>query len=196
MLNKAVFFDRDKTIILPNEDNYIYRVGDFYIPDEFTNALKELYDRGFKLFVVTNQGRVAKGYLTERDIERVHEYMNSYFKEHKFHFEEFAYCPHNPMGNVHPYNVVCSCRKPKSGMIKKMIDKHKVDRSKSWMVGDTDRDMIAGAMARLRTILVKTGITQNSENADFVVDDLVVAVKRIIECDGSVELRPREDSNL
>ena len=196
MPNKAVFFDRDKTIIMPNADNYIYRVGDFYILEKFTNALKKLYDSGFKLFVVTNQGRIAKGYMTEEDVKEVHEYINNHFKEREFRFEEFVYCPHNPMGHVHPYNVVCACRKPKNGMIKRIIDKHNIDKSKSWMVGDTERDVVAGNMTNLRTILVRTGITKGSEKADFVVDDLVDAVERIIECSGSDELRPREDSNL
>ena len=193
MYNKAVFFDRDNTLLIPNADNYIYRVGDFYIPDEFTRALKKLYDQGFKLFVVTNQGRVAMGYMTEKDVKGVHEYLNNHFKNHGFHFEEFVYCPHNPMGNVYPYNVVCSCRKPKNGMIKRIVSEHSIDTSESWMVGDTERDMIAGNMSGLKTILVRTGIKQNSENADFVVDDLVDAVEKIIDSD---ESRPREDSNL
>ena len=97
------------------------------------------------------------------------------------------------MGNVYPYNVVCSCRKPKNGMIKRIVSEHSIDTSESWMVGDTERDMIAGNMSGLKTILVRTGIKQNSENADFVVDDLVDAVEKIIDSD---ESRPREDSNL
>ncbi|MGI9554278.1 MAG: D-glycero-alpha-D-manno-heptose-1,7-bisphosphate 7-phosphatase [Thermodesulfobacteriota bacterium] len=183
MPSKAVFFDRDKTIIMPNADNYIYRVGDFYIPEKFTKALKTLYEKGYKLFVVTNQGRVAKGYMTEEDVVDVHNFINDHFKEHGFHFEQFAYCPHNPMGDVYPYNVVCSCRKPKNGMIKELVDEYDIDISKSWMVGDTERDVIAGNMTGLKTILVRTGIRQDSEKADFVVDDLVDAVEKIVEND-------------
>ncbi len=181
MLNKAVFFDRDKTITMPNADNYIYRVGDFYIPEKFTTALKNLYDHGFKLFLVTNQGRVARGCMTEDDVRGVHQHMEKHFKDHGFCFEDFAYCPHNPMGNIYPYNVVCSCRKPKDGMIKKLADKYKVDRSKSWMVGDSERDITAGSMSGLRTILVRTGFAQSSERADFVADDLADAVKKIMD---------------
>lgn len=184
MSEKAVFFDRDKTIILPNSNNYIDRVGDFFIPDEFTSSLKKLYDQGFKLFVVTNQGRVSKGYMTEEDVRGVHEYINNHFKEHGFNFEDFVYCPHNPAGHVYPYNVICLCRKPRNGMFKIIIDRYDIDTSKSWMVGDTERDVIAGYLTGLRTILIRTGITVNSENADFVVDDLVRAVEKIIDSDG------------
>ena len=182
MSNKAVFFDRDNTLIMPNANNYIYRVGDFYIPEAYPDALKKLYDHGFKLFVVTNQGRVAQGFMTEQDVKDVHEYINVHFLEHGFHFEEFVYCPHNPMGHVHPYNVVCTCRKPKNGMIKKMITEHNIEKSKSWMVGDNERDMVAGIMTGLRTILVRTGERQYSEKAEFIVKDLVDAAEKIIEC--------------
>lgn len=197
MMNKAVFFDRDKTITIPVEgDNYIYRVGDFYIPEQFTKALKKLYDHGFKLFLVTNQGRVSRGCMTEDDVKEVHEYMNDYFKSHGFYFEEFSYCPHNPMGTLAPYNVICSCRKPKNGMIKKLINKYNVDRSRSWMVGDSERDVIAGNITYIKTILVRTGSAQRSEIADFVLDDLVSAVEKIVEYDSLDNVRPREDSNL
>ena len=74
MSNKAVFFDRDNTLIMPNANNYIYRVGDFYIPEAYPDALKKLYDHGFKLFVVTNQGRVAQGRaVARRDPDRLAE---------------------------------------------------------------------------------------------------------------------------
>ena len=123
MPDKAVFLDRDKTIILPNGDNYIYRIGDFYIPESYNTALKNLYDSGYKLFVVTNQGRVAKGYLTEQDVHDVHDYLEQLFEDNGFSFDEFIYCPHNPEGHVQPYNSVCSCRKPKTGMIDELIEK-------------------------------------------------------------------------
>ena len=61
MGSRAVFLDRDKTIVLPKGgEKYIYRVEDFYIPDNFVEALKQLVDNDFLLFVITNQGRVAR----------------------------------------------------------------------------------------------------------------------------------------
>ena len=132
---------------------------------------------------MTNQGRVAKGYMTEEDVREVHQHINDQFKEHGFQIEEFAYCPHNPLGEIYPYNVICSCRKPKNGMIKKILGKYDIDSSRSWMVGDTDRDMIAGKMTGLKTILVRTGIISDSDRADFVTDNLVEAVEKIIDFD-------------
>lgn len=181
MPQKAVFLDRDKTIILPHGDNYIYRIGDFYIPDSYNTALKELYDNGFKLYVVTNQGRVAKGYMSEEDVTDLHEHLNEIYNSHGFEVEEFAYCPHNPMGHVDPYNVVCPCRKPKQGMFTYLIEKYDIDIDKSWMVGDTERDIVAGNLCGLRTILLRTGYHIGSEKADFVEDDLAAAANRILK---------------
>ena len=181
MPDKVVFLDRDKTIILPNGDNYIYRIGDFYIPDSYNTALKNLYDSGYKLFVVTNQGRVAKGYMSEEDVVDLHEYLNEIFEGHGFRIEEFAYCPHNPLGHVRPYNVVCSCRKPKQGMFYDLIERYDVDVTKSWMVGDTERDIVAGNLSGLTTIMVRTGFHIGSEKADYVEDDLASAAKRILK---------------
>ncbi len=180
MKNKAVFFDRDKTIILPNNNNYIYRVGDFYIPDEYIEALKNLNESGYMLFVVTNQGRVAKGYLTEQDVHDVHNYLDQFFKENGIEFKEFAYCPHNPDGNVEPYNIVCSCRKPKSEMIEQLIDKYQIDAYCSWMIGDSKKDIIAGNSSGLKTILVETGYFNSFDEADFVEKDISFAAKRIL----------------
>ncbi|NIP29234.1 MAG: HAD-IIIA family hydrolase [Candidatus Dadabacteria bacterium] len=180
MRRKAVFFDRDKTIILPNQDNYIYRVGDFYIPDDYIESLKNLYDNGFMLFVVTNQGRVAKGYLTEDDVNNVHEYLNQHFNSHEFNIQEFIYCPHNPKGHVSPYNIECLCRKPKTGMLEELIDKYNIESHLSWMIGDSVKDILAGRQMGLNTILVKTGYFHQLEEAHHVEDDIVGAVNRIL----------------
>ena len=180
MSKKAVFLDRDKTILIPNGDNYIYRVGDFYIPDNYISALKNLIENNFLLFIITNQGRIAKGYQTEEDVLSVHKFMEEHFKKFGIKFSEFAYCPHNPDGDVYPYNVSCNCRKPKTGLIDDLIEKYDLESYQCWMVGDSKRDIVAGNNAGLSTILVQTGIFSNLEEADFVEIDLEMAVKRIL----------------
>lgn len=181
MKNKAIFFDRDKTLLIPNHDNFIYRVGDFHIPDAFISSLSALNTAEYLLFLVTNQGRVAKGYLSEDDVRGVHKYMEEVLSKKGIGFSEYAYCPHNPVGEVEPYNVVCSCRKPKPGLFKRLIADYKIDVSRSWMVGDTDRDMVAGKSCGLKTILVKTGDYDYADSADYVEDDLTGAVNRILD---------------
>jgi len=178
---RAVFLDRDKTILLPKGgEKYIYRVGDFHIPDNFIKALKKLVDYEFLLFVITNQGGIARGYLTEDDVEELHKCLDSILKENGVHISEYEYCPHNPRGTLHPYNIICECRKPKTGMIDSIRSSYEIDTPNSWMIGDSYIDMVAGKKAGLKTIQVLTGSETYCRYADFVETDLVQAVNRIL----------------
>ena len=156
-------------------------MGIFIFPIVTIPRLRNIYDDGYKLFVVTNQGRVAKGYMSEEDVTDLHEYLNDIYQGLGFRIEEFAYCPHNPVGHVSPYNVVCPCRKPKQGLFHDLIERYDIDVTKSWMVGDTDRDIVAGNHCGLKTIMVRTGYHIGFEKADFVEDDLAAAAKRILK---------------
>ncbi|MCK5391260.1 MAG: HAD-IIIA family hydrolase [Deltaproteobacteria bacterium] len=181
MGSKAVFLDRDKTILLPKGgEKYIYRAEDFHISDKYIRALKELVDYECLLFVITNQGRIARGHLTEDDVEELHEYLDLILKQNGVHISEFEYCPHNPRGTLHPYNIICECRKPKTGMIDSIRNSYDIDIPNSWMIGDSYIDMIAGKKSGLRTIQVLTGSETSSEYADFIETDLVKAASRIL----------------
>ncbi len=178
---KAVFLDRDKTILLPHGgEKYIYRVEDFHIPETYISALRKLVENGFLLFVVTNQGRIAKGHLTEDDVEELHNCLDLILKYNGVYIMEYEYCPHNPRGTLFPYNVVCGCRKPKTGMIDVICNSYEINKTNSWMVGDSDVDMAAGRSSGLRTIQVMTGADFESRHADFIESDFVAAVKRIL----------------
>lgn len=179
--SKAVFLDRDKTILLPDGgEKYIYRVGDFYIPGSYVEALKLLSGSGYLLFVVTNQGRIASGYLTEKDVKELHDHLDLILGKRGVRIAEYAYCPHNPWGNISPYNMACACRKPRTGMIDELSERHRIDRTRSWMVGDSDIDMIAGKSAGLRTVQVLTGWDIYSHYADFLEKDFAAAAERIL----------------
>ena len=181
MGSKAVFLDRDKTILLPKGgEKYIYRAEDFHIPDKYIRALKELVDYEYLLFVITNQGRIARGHLTENDVEELHEYLDFILKQNGVHISEFEYFPHNTRGTLHPYNIICECRKPKTGMIDSIRNSYDIDIPNSWMIGDSYIDMIAGKKSGLRTIQVLTGSETSSEYADFIETDLVKAASRIL----------------
>ena len=82
---------------------------------------------------------------------------------------------------MYPYNIVCECRKPKTGMIDSIRDSYEIEVPNSWMVGDSYIDMIAGKKAGLKTVQVLTGSETYSDYADFVERDLVQAVTRILK---------------
>lgn len=138
-MTKAIFLDRDG--VINKEIGYVYRVEDFILTDDIIPSLKKLQDAGFIFIVVTNQSGIAKELYTHEDVAKVHAHMLSLMKENGIKISEIYYCPHH--SDVEP----CTCRKPDSGMIEKGIARFNVDISKSFMIGDKERDIEAAKKA-------------------------------------------------
>jgi len=146
---KAVFLDRDGVI---NEDlGYVGKIENFQFKKGIFEVLKELQNRGYLLFIVTNQSGIGRGYYTKQDFFDVMEYAKNELKKENITITDFAYCPHTPDEN-------CDCRKPKPKMILDLAKKYNIDLQKSWMVGDKKSDVEAGKNAGVKTLLVKDDI--------------------------------------
>ena len=183
----AIFFDRDGVI---NEDmeEQVYKIEDFkFIPNSI-NGLKLLNNK--KLFVVTNQGKIGIGICKEKDVEKLHKHMIKELKKENVVLDGIYYCPHHSTKGIDKYKLECDCRKPKSGMLLKAAEEHKINLGKSWMVGDKRSDIKTGKNVGCKTILVRTGYGGKGGNtdfdveADFVVDDLYEAAKLILRENG------------
>ena len=147
MSNKAIFLDRDGVI---NTDilNYTWKIEDFsFLPGVF-DSCKEFIRKGYMLIVVTNQGGIAKGLYTHSDVEKLHGYMITRFKENGIDLTEIYYCPH------HEITGKCLCRKPGSLLVEKAVARFEIDSSQSYFIGDRDRDISAGEGAGVKGILV------------------------------------------
>ncbi len=180
-LRPAVFLDRDGTLI----DN----AGDLGDPDQIqilsgvAQALQLLLKHNFMLFVVTNQGGVARGKYNEDAVVQTHARL-----EHMLRAEvgtptvitEYYYCPFHPQGTVENYRREHEWRKPAPGMLFAAALAHAIDLEKSWMIGDQERDVIAGAAAQCRTILISSDREIAAASVgDFVETDLLHAARRI-----------------
>ncbi len=143
-MNKAVFIDRDGVINNDEGHYYVYKPEYFKLNKDITEGFMLLQQAGFKLIIVTNQGGVAKGEYTEDDVKIVHDYFLQLMFDNAIHITDIYYCPH--------HNAIsdCSCRKPKPGMILQAIKEHGVDRNKSYLIGDSVRDIEAGQAAGLK----------------------------------------------
>lgn len=144
MIHKAVFIDRDGVINSDEGHYYIYRVEDFKINSDIPQALKLLSDAGFALVVITNQGGVAKGKYTLSDVNNVHQYLKKELAKYDVELDGIYVCPHHEA--VEP----CVCRKPSPYMIQQAFVDLDIDPSKSFMIGDSERDIIAGDAAGLK----------------------------------------------
>ncbi|WP_430813211.1 D-glycero-alpha-D-manno-heptose-1,7-bisphosphate 7-phosphatase [Carboxylicivirga sp. RSCT41] len=143
-MNKAVFIDRDGVINNDEGHYYIHKVKDFKLNPGIIEGLKLLQDAGFKLFVITNQGGVAKGEYSEDDVEMVHGHFLQLMFDNDIRITDIYYCPH------HESVEDCDCRKPKPGMINQACDEHQIDKASSYLIGDADRDVEAGNAAGLK----------------------------------------------
>jgi len=142
--NKAVFLDRDGVINDDTGHYYVYRPQDVKINQGITEGLKMLLNAGFRLFIVSNQGGVAKGLYTFEDVEQTNDRIVSVLKEEKIVFDDIYFCPH------HESVSDCECRKPKPGMILKAMEEHDIDPASSFLIGDSERDIEAGNRAGLK----------------------------------------------
>jgi len=144
---KFVFLDRDG-ILNTERKEYTYSLDHFSMVAGIGEALASLKEKGYRFAVATNQSGIAKGIY---QVDNMHE-VNEAIQEHLTHFgvrlEAFYYCPH------HPDYSLCLCRKPGSSMLERAIARFNADKSKSWFIGDKERDIEAGKKAGLNTLLV------------------------------------------
>ncbi len=147
-LNKAVFLDRDGTLNSDEGHYYIYKPEDVVFNPGVMEGLKRLKEAGYLLFIVTNQGGIAKGIYTHEDVRKVHDYMCSEFARYGISIDKIYYCPH------HESIKSCVCRKPSPYMINLAIEEFQVDRKESWLIGDGSRDIKAAEAAGIKSIKI------------------------------------------
>lgn len=143
----AVFFDRDG--VLNMDKGYTYRPEDFEWMPGAVEAVQYFNEKGYYVFVITNQSGVARGYYSEEDVLALHRWMNEELAGHGGHIDGFYYCPHHPEKGQDPYRQVCQCRKPEPGLIRKAMKDWDIIRERSLVFGDKASDMEAAAAAGL-----------------------------------------------
>ncbi len=150
-----MFLDRDG--VLNDQTAFVNKPEDFNLLPGAAAAVARLNRAGIPVVVVTNQGGIALGYLTEDDLAAIHERMAKLLAAEGAHVEAVYFCPHYASGTVTRYAKDCEDRKPGTGMLEKARDDLGLDLRKSVLVGDATTDILAGIRAGCRTILVRTG---------------------------------------
>ena len=135
----AIFFDRDGVINI--DVHYLFKIADFKWIDGAIESIRYANKYGYWVFVITNQSGIARGYYQEKDVIKLHMWMNEELKRYNAHIDDFFYCPHHEKGIVEKYSIKCNCRKPKSGLIEDAMNNYEIDKSKSIMFGDKDSDI-------------------------------------------------------
>ena len=149
---KAVFLDRDDTIV--DDPGYIRKPEQLQLIPGATDALKQLKKLGYLLVIVTNQSGIARGFLTEQDLEGIHQELKRQLTTEGATIDGLYYCPYHPDGNVKDFSIESNLRKPNAGMFFLAEKELDIDLEQSWMIGDSYRDIKAGKAAGCHTILV------------------------------------------
>ena len=151
----AVFLDRDGTI---NEQmGYINHISRFVLLPGVDRAIRKLNEHNIPVVVVTNQSGLARGYFPASLLAEVNQKMEQQLAAEGAHIDGLYICPHHPEAKEKKYRKACSCRKPKTGLLKQAAADLNLDLTQSFMVGDRWSDLKCGAAAGATSILVLTG---------------------------------------
>jgi D-glycero-D-manno-heptose 1,7-bisphosphate phosphatase len=181
---RIVFIDRDGVINeCPGVGKYVTGVAQMKLFPFVKAALRKLKEHGFLVYVISNQGCVGKGMLSEAGLRDITSYMFSVLEDDRRLIDGVYYC-------VHRSEDRCPCRKPASGMIDEVFQRLDVDRDKlphkPFFIGDTLRDIETARNAGIRGLLVFSGREKPEEESSWPVKpdrtaaDLAAAVDLIV----------------
>jgi D-glycero-D-manno-heptose 1,7-bisphosphate phosphatase len=194
--NRAVFLDRDGTI---NEEvGYLSDLDRLVIYPCAAAAVKLINESGMKTVVITNQAGVARGYFGEELVREIHDKISTTLARAGAFIDKFYYCPHHPTEGKGIYRTTCTCRKPEPGMLLQAAEELDIDLARSYLIGDTLRDIETAAKVGTKGILVRTGyggkandpaLNGSGENPAngpgaepvHVADDILAAVRWIMK---------------
>jgi D-glycero-D-manno-heptose 1,7-bisphosphate phosphatase len=153
----AVFLDRDGVIV--EDVDFLTDPAQIRVLPGVVEALKQLQSF-FHIIIVTNQSGIARGYLTEEDLLRIHGEILQQLKG--CFIDVLYYCPHLPGASLAAYDRVCECRKPRPGMLLRATREWRVDLARSFTIGDRLRDVEAGLEAGTTNILLGNHAAQTT----------------------------------
>jgi D-glycero-D-manno-heptose 1,7-bisphosphate phosphatase len=181
----AVFLDRDGT--MNQEAGYLSRLEDLILFPYTAEAIRRLKTRGYLVVVITNQGGIGRGLLTEEFVGLAHRHITEALAAAGASVDAFYYCPHHPLAVIDALRVACDCRKPQPGLLRRAAADLGIDLPRSFVVGDRWHDIEAGRAVGARGILVRSGYGAADEQnpkpgvtADAVVQDLAEAAAWIL----------------
>ncbi len=163
--DRALFLDRDGVVNV--EKDYLYKIEDFEFIDGVIELCKHYQSKGFKIFIVTNQSGIARGYYSEDDFNKLSSWILEEFRKNGVEILKVYHCPHYP-----EIDGICSCRKPSAGMLLKAKEEYNINLSESIIIGDKERDVEAGLNAGLKQTYLfdDSGLVKDSKATKVVTN--------------------------
>jgi len=162
MLRKAFILDRDGVI---NQEigTYVNQLSDFHWQEAIFELTTLAQRFAYQLFIITNQGGVAKGVTDINTLKEIHRHMLAGFADQGILIQELFVCHH------HPALSQCLCRKPESLFYERILAKYYADPHCSIMLGDRERDLLPARQLGLTTLIIGD---EEAPSADFRFQNL------------------------
>lgn len=175
---RAIFLDRDGTI--NRYVGFLRDIDEFELLPGVADAIKKINSSGYLAIVVTNQPVVARGEVTWDELNQIHNKMETLLGAEGAYLDGLYLCPHHPHkgyeGEIQELKIDCECRKPKPGMLLQAAEKFNIDLANSWMIGDSENDVLAGKAAGCKTAY----LGENDFGQNLTAKTLLDAVEYIL----------------
>jgi D-glycero-D-manno-heptose 1,7-bisphosphate phosphatase len=170
---KVVILDRDGTVVV--DRHYLSEPADLELLPGAAEGLRQLYEDGYKLIVITNQSGVGRGFFSLQRLQEIHDRFRDMVSAAGARLEEIYFCPHVPADD-------CACRKPRIGLLMRAALEFNFDPAHSIVVGDKISDVDFGRRAGATTILIAPENTtiQGELSPNFISADLISAARTIV----------------
>ena len=143
----GAFLDRDGVI---NYDlGYVYKYRDFKFRPGVIKGLRILTKKNFRIFLVSNQSGIARGYFKKKDVYLLHKKIINYLKTKKIKINQIKFSPYHPEGTIKRYSKKHKSRKPGNLMITELLKKWPTNKKKSFMIGDSKSDKLCAKKSKL-----------------------------------------------
>ena len=169
-MKRAVFLDRDGTLM--EDVDYCSEPSQVKLYPGVSEALRQLRQAGFLIFLVTNQSGIGRGLFTEAQYHAVQEEL---MRQLGGAFIDKSYfCADTP-------DVISLRRKPEPGMVLEAAQEFGIDLSRSFFIGDKRSDVECGQCAGTRTVQVMTGYGREQRcNPEFIAEDFPEAARIVL----------------
>lgn len=180
---KAIFLDRDGTI--NKYVGFLRNIEQFELIENVAEAIKKINSSEYLAIVVTNQPVIARGEVTYGELDQIHKKMETLLGKEGAYLDGIYFCPHHPdsgfEGEIKELKIDCECRKPKHGMLMKAANDFNVDLENSWMIGDSENDILAGKNANCHTAYINSDENNNDTKCDICGKNLLDCINKILE---------------
>lgn len=162
LTDKTLFLDRDGVINVQLVGDYVKRVSELELREDFLKSIPFIANNFGKVFIVTNQQCIAKGLCTAENVNEVHRHLLQVLEDHGLHITKIYVCPHLAGSG-------CPCRKPETGLaMMAKADYPDIDFARSVMVGDSASDMRFGRKCGMETVFI--GKITDENRTDILAD--------------------------